>query len=393
MSQQEVAVAPIQSGSAVATSDDRMESPLNEGFADELEGPAADDVASSDGNHWISVVRRKLRDSQQDFFAVKPRQYWLDFLLSITIAYTAGSVFLLSPLGSWQQLLAYPIAIIWIYRLSSLVHEVAHLSANEMRTFKVVWNLLAGVMVLSPSPFFTRHHRDHHTARLYGTPRDPEYMANVFTPGSLGGLVRYAAMVAVFPVIVFLRFLLTPLTYLHPALREFVLTRASSLTMNWHYERRLNPTDRWSISVVEWLCCLRAWVIPLSVAFGAAPPSRLLLLYLLAIGALGLNQLRLLADHHLDSNGGLLDWESHILDSCNFTGRDLSTRLLFPFSIRYHALHHLFPTLPYHNLAAAHGYLVESLPADSPYRGLDQGSWWQVAKQLFQPRPSRVGVS
>jgi fatty acid desaturase len=340
---------------------------------------------------WISAARGVMQDSKVDFFAVNARRYWLDFTVSMAIAYSAGGIFLTSPLLSWQQLVAFPLAVFWIYRLSSLVHEVAHLSEFEMRTFKVVWNLLAGVMLLSPSPFFTRHHRDHHTAKLYGTPGDPEYLANVFPVGSSWGLVRYALLVAVFPLIVFVRFLLAPLTFLHPALREWVLVRASSLTMNWQYERKLTPQDRWSVTTVELLCCARAWLMPLTVIVGGAPPHRLLLLYLLGVGTLALNQLRLLTDHHLESDGQPLDWESHILDSCNYTGRDPITWLLFPFSIRYHALHHLFPTLPYHNLAAAHHHLLQELPASSPYHSLDQVSWWHVASQMLRPRKQRVG--
>ena len=43
-----------------------------------------------------------------------------------------------------------------------------------------------------------------------------------------------------------------------------------------------------------------------------------------------------------------------------------------PVGLRYHALHHLFPTLPYHNLKAAHEYLLVHLPPESPYRSLDE---------------------
>ncbi|MEM9826175.1 MAG: fatty acid desaturase, partial [Planctomycetota bacterium] len=38
-----------------------------------------------------------------------------------------------------------------------------------------------------------------------------------------------------------------------------------------------------------------------------------------------------------------------------------------PIGTRYHALHHLFPRLPYHNLGEAHRRLVEGLPKDSIY--------------------------
>ncbi len=38
-----------------------------------------------------------------------------------------------------------------------------------------------------------------------------------------------------------------------------------------------------------------------------------------------------------------------------------------PVGLRYHALHHLLPGVPYHGLAEAHRRLVKTLDADSPY--------------------------
>jgi fatty acid desaturase len=82
--------------------------------------------------------------------------------------------------------------------------------------------------------------------------------------------------------------------------------------------------------------------------------------------------------------------ESHILDSCNFTRNDPLTLLFFPFSIRYHALHHLFPSMPYHHLAAAHAHLAATLPLDSPYLTLDRPGWWSVAGRTLFATPSRL---
>lgn len=330
--------------------------------------------------NWIRDTRKAMRDAPVDYFKVKAYRYWIDFLFSLVFAYTASTVFLLSPLGSITQIAAFPISVFWLYRLGSLVHEVCHLGQHEMRAFKVTWNLLVGVMTFTPSPFFTRHHRDHHSQRFYGTPEDPEYVANVIESGNWRSAIVYGLHVALFPVMVFLRFLLVPLTYLHPRLREFVLERASSLTLNFNYRRKLNAYDRRSIVVMEWLCFVRAVLIPVTVIIGVAPPSRIPLLYLLGLTTLFLNQMRQLADHHFEGDGSPADVEAHVRDSCNFTGQDLLTRLFFPFSIRYHALHHLFPSLPYHNLKSAHNYLTSVLPAASPYRELDQKGWWSVAR-------------
>lgn len=346
--------------------------------------PAPSPTASSpaaEESGWVSDIRHVVRDSPSDYFAVHPVRYWSDFLLSLVIAYTSATVYLVSPLGSWQQLTAFPIAVFWLYRLGSLIHEVCHLGHHEMRVFKVTWNLLVGTMTLTPSPFFTRHHRDHHSARMYGTPEDPEYVANVLEAGNWRSALLYALHVAIFPVLVFLRFLLAPLTFLSPRLRQLVLERASSMTMNLQYKRKITPFDRFAIAAVEVPCFVRAAFIPLSIAIGLAPPSRIVLLYILALTTVVMNQMRQLADHHFAGDGSAVSLESHVLDSCNFTGRDPLTWLFFPFSIRYHALHHLFPSMPYHNLKAAHEHLVRQLPADSPYRGLDQPGWWSVARR------------
>ena len=332
---------------------------------------------------WIRQVRQAIRDADTDFFRVSAARYWIDFLVSLVAAYLAVTVYLTAPLWSWSQWIAFPIAAFWLYRLGSLIHEVCHLGQHELPFFKLAWNALAGVMLLTPSPFFTRHHRDHHSQRFYGTPEDPEYVANVLEGGNPASMAGYTLYVLAFPVLVFLRFLLAPLTFLHPRLREWTLRKASSLTFNRQYERRLTPADRRAIVAVEIPCFLRALAIPALVLLGLNPWTRMPLLYALAVATVVLNQLRQLADHHFEGDGSRVDLESHIIDSCNFTRNDPLTLLFFPFSIRYHALHHLFPSMPYHNLKKAHAHLVATLPADSPYHTLDRPGWWSVARKTM----------
>lgn len=334
-----------------------------------------------------------MRASQVDFFRCKPFVYWWHLALSATAAYAAAAVFLAAPLLSWLQLIAFPLAVFWLYRAGSMVHEVSHLPHNQMRFFKVAWNLIVGVPTLTPSTFFTSHHRDHHTRRMYGTPADPEYMVNDVRPGSVFSMMAYAAYVLAFPLLVFLRFLLAPLTFLHPRLRRFTLSRASSLTFNRRYKRNLSRFDGKTFIAIELLCWWRATLIPLAVLVGLHPWTRVPQIYLLAACILVLNQLRHFSDHHFQSAGSKLSLADHVLDSCNFGRRDPLIWLLFPFSVRFHALHHLFPSLPYHNLAAAHAHLLASLPADSPYRSLEQPGWWSVARGAFQSQNRRAALS
>jgi len=352
----------------------------------------ADDAAtrgSQTGETWIHEARRAVRGAHVDFFRPSPVRYWTDFLVSLIAAYVSAGVYLTSPLGSWPQLVAFPIAVFWLYRMGSLVHEVCHLGEHEMPFFKAAWNVLGGVMILMPSPFFTRHHRDHHSQRYYGTPQDPEYAANMVEAGNLTSVLVYALKIMAMPIVVFLRFLLVPLTFVTPGVREWTLRHASALTFNRHYERRLTAADRRAILAAEIPCFIRAAVIPTLVILGLNDWTRIPLLYALAVATVALNHMRFLADHHCEGDGSHSDMESHITDSCNFTTNDPLTLLFFPFSIRYHALHHLFPSMPYHNLRRAHEHLVATLPASSPYRSLERPGWWSVARRaIFGGSPS-----
>jgi fatty acid desaturase len=333
---------------------------------------------------WIHDARKVMKESPTDFFEVDQRKYWFDLVLCTVMAYGSATLYLSYPLGSWQQLLAFPFAVFWLYRGNSMVHEVSHLGKKQFTSFGAAWNLLLGIPTLFPSTFFTTHHRDHHSGRHYGTTQDPEYIVNVFTPGSFSSTVFYVLHVMVYPIFVLFRFLLAPISFLRPSWRDFTLKRLSSFTLNWKYERNLSRLDRKKFLLVEMLCCARAWMIPLGLILGVTVWTRIPLMYLLAITILGFNQMRFFADHHFESHGEKMTLEDHVADSCNYSNNDFLTWLFFPFTIRFHALHHLFPTIPYHNLPEAHRHLTENLPADSVYHSLDEPSWWHTAKQTLK---------
>lgn len=89
-----------------------------------------------------------------------------------------------------------------------------------------------------------------------------------------------------------------------------------------------------------------------------------------------------------------MSFEEQIEDSINFAGGSLLTALLFPVGLRYHALHHWFPALPYHSLGRAHRRLMAQLPADSPYRRTVRRSFREAAWALWRgARTTAVSIS
>jgi fatty acid desaturase len=73
-----------------------------------------------------------------------------------------------------------------------------------------------------------------------------------------------------------------------------------------------------------------------------------------------------------------------IEDSISIPGHPLLTELLFPVGLRYHSLHHLFPSLPYHSLGTAHRRLMARLPPDSPYRRTVRRSYAQAVREMWR---------
>jgi fatty acid desaturase len=106
-------------------------------------------------------------------------------------------------------------------------------------------------------------------------------------------------------------------------------------------------------------------------------------LYFIAMFVLGLNYVRNLVAHHYRNTGNQMTHIEQLEDSVNIEGSWFWTELFFPLGLRYHALHHLFPSIPYYNLGRAHRRLMAHLPADSPYRDTVYPSYWSVVRELL----------
>jgi fatty acid desaturase len=83
-------------------------------------------------------------------------------------------------------------------------------------------------------------------------------------------------------------------------------------------------------------------------------------------------------------DGETATYLEQLLDSNTFPGHPLLTELWAPLGMRYHALHHLVPSMPYHNMGRAHRRLMRELPADSPYRGTVRRHLGQAVAEIIR---------
>jgi fatty acid desaturase len=105
--------------------------------------------------------------------------------------------------------------------------------------------------------------------------------------------------------------------------------------------------------------------------------------YLLSVTLIVINNVRTLGAHRWMGDGRELSFEEQLLDSVNYPHRPWFTELWGPVGTRYHALHHLFPSIPYHNLPEAHRRLMQGLPADSLYRETERISLIGAIRELW----------
>ncbi len=316
-----------------------------------------------------------------DLFDHRAGIYWADLLICLTIGYGSAAWYLASPAFSLQQIVALVIASFALFRAGSFIHEITHLRSSQMRWFTIGWNILCGIPMLMPSFFYTNH-IDHHKTDRYGTQHDGEYLPLGTSP--TWHIVAFLAQALVLPLYVFTRFLLSPLTFITPGVRQWTLERTSSFVMNFKHRLTVPanaPRKVWA--AVELACFVRAAGMLAVIAIGIYDWTRIVQLYVIAVAVLGLNYNRNLVAHHYRNRGAKMSHLGQLEDSVNITGTPIVTELFFPLGLRYHALHHLFPALPYHNLARAHRRLVEKLPASSPYHTTVFDSYWSVLRELL----------
>jgi len=130
------------------------------------------------------------------------------------------------------------------------------------------------------------------------------------------------------------------------------------------------------------------WLVVVGGLMGWLALRWLLHWYIVAAGVLLVNQVRTLAAHRYDNDGAPLDSTGQLLDSVTLNGWPIPTVLAAPLGLRYHALHHFLPTVPYHSLGTLHRRLLAESPSDSPYRRTQSGGIFATVRDLLRQTSS-----
>lgn len=317
------------------------------------------------------------------YFKLNPVVYFVDFGVSVAVGWLAFGFALSRTNSPVIWFVTTVVATFALYRAVMFTHELAHFQDNKMRVFNWVWNTLCGIPLLVPSYLYHGVHNEHHFRENFGTSGDGEYLPFGTPPRSR--IFWYLMSNLLVPSLLIVRStILGPLSWLSPRARNWVWRRVSSVSIDFSYQRPIPARTPTSWIVQETLCSIYIWGIALLIIFELLPAVVLLEWHIVGISMLLLNALRTLAAHRYHNVGGTITFEEQIADSINITGGSILTPLLAPVGLRYHALHHLFPTIPYHNLGAAHRQLMRNLPDDTAYRQTLYPSFGQAYKLLWQ---------
>lgn len=312
------------------------------------------------------AMLRAARELTKDLGTARAAIYWPDMLFFSLTGYAAiaGAVLVENV---WAAIALGLYASLALYRALMFIHELTHIHRDALPGFRLGWNLLVGIPLLTPSFMYEGVHTLHHKRTQYGTVEDPEYLPlALMKPWTLPAFVLIALLA---PVALLLRFaVLVPLGAIIPPIRQQVWQRASALSINPDFRRRppegeLKPRVLWQeVGGMVW-----AWTILASTMVIGWRPL-LIALAIVSLTAL-LNQLRTLVAHLWENEGEPMTVTAQFLDSVNVPPPGRIAEIWAPVGLRYHALHHLMPSMPYHDLPEAHRRLRKELGEASTYDG------------------------
>ena len=309
------------------------------------------------------AMLRAAAELTRDINTARPAIYWPDMIGSALLGYAflAGAILT----QGWASLACGVLAIFPLYRALLFIHEISHLHRDALPGFRFAWNLLVGIPMLTPSFMYEGVHTLHHARTRYGTAEDPEYLPlALMKPWTLPVFLLIAALA---PLALIIRFaILTPLGALIPAIRRFSWERFSALAINPAFRRR--PAEGAMQRRFFWMeagASVWALIVLASPLFAGWRPLLVAMAVFSVVAVF--NQLRTLVAHLWENDGEAMTVTAQYLDSVNVPPPSPLAGFWAPVGLRYHALHHLIPSMPYHSLAEAHRRISAHLGTGSTF--------------------------
>ena len=322
------------------------------------------------------ATRRLVGDLHQP----NPSIFWTDLIVSATFGWSAFAIAVMST--SWPVMTAAGfLSAMALYRGLCFTHEITHIKKRALPGFETAWNLLFGVPLLLPSFTYAGVHQSHHSLSTYGTKDDPEYLPFA---SSRRLIIAFSIQSSVLiPLVLLLRFLvLAPVGLIYPPFHRWLEVYASSFSMNPAYRRDVpaavaSKMRRWEAAT------LVLWAGFFALMPTGYLPWKTLIVWLAVLGVVSFaNTMRVLGAHEYESDGSPRDRHGQLVDSIDTPGGPW-TELWAPVGLRYHALHHYFPGIPYHNLGIAYERILATAPGATTYRESTSPSLRRSLRSLY----------
>jgi fatty acid desaturase len=372
-----------------------IRAPINSGNQTGMNAVPIIEPAGSAASAPAPLLRSSIADDRdmlraaaeltRDLSTARPGIYWPDMIGSALVGYAALAGAILAD-DLWLALACGVVAVLALYRALLFIHEITHLHRNALPGFRTAWNVLVGIPMLTPSLMYEGVHTLHHARTRYGTAEDPEYLPlALMKPWSLPVFILVALLAP--PALLIRWGILTPLGLIVPAVRRLSWERLSALSINPAFRRREPEGEQ-----KRWFAWQEAgaaiWAIVLMGSVFVIGWKPLLVALAVASAVAVFNQLRTLVAHLWENDGEAMTVTAQYLDSVNVPR--FGAGLWAPVGLRYHATHHLLPSLPYHSLAEAHRRLGAALAPGTTYGQASHAGLfplvWRIARSTMGRR-------
>lgn len=297
----------------------------------------------------------------RQYYRLDMGRYYLDMTANF-VGFAAGFAICVSTTGA-VSLLAGLAAAFGLQRCAYIGHDVVHRFRDpKMKRLGLYWDLTVGTVGLLPVARFFKPHIIHHSPTHFRTTDDPQYI-----------LLRQDWRLAAITLVV------APFAMPFFCAAMTLGAAVGGVRLEEAWERWVEKGGRTTGSVpspahyrevvARSRIMVGVWAIYLALA-----PATLPTLYAILVAMWFLIVLRIPLEHGLQTVMPADETRDQAIDS--FTIESRFADILQPLGMKYHTAHHLYPGVPYYNLARLH----EELKASDPTYRASVVSLWQAAR-------------